>query len=280
MLLFTIRFFLPLLNSRTILFLLCSLFGGLLSIAFQQDANWDLRNYHFYNPYAFFNDRLSFDYAPAMIQTFNNPTIDFLNYWMILHFKPIVVGFVLGCIQGINIFLFYLITEEVVSHLTIPFKKWVLLFACIMGFYGVVNIAEIGTTFGDNIVSIFILAGLYLLINHLYEKEHRNGFKWSSKVMVLAGLIMGFAVGLKLTIAIYPIALCISFLWVVKNFKEYIRVSVIQNASATYLLKHALKSEDIQVIEETLGLKVGTLSCTFFQTRIDKNLCLCPLVKN
>ncbi len=218
-------------NKKVILFILCSLFGGLLSIVFQQDTNWDLRNYHFYNPYAFFNNRLLFDFAPAMIQSYNNPAIDFLNYWMIQNCKPIYVGFILGCIQGVNIFIFYLIAEKVVLSVTIAFENWIVLFACVMGFYGVANIAEIGTTFGDNIVSVFVLAGLYFLINQLLERYNQKEVKVSRNVLLMSGLVMGFGVGLKLTIAIYPIALVLSLAWIAKNFKEYIQISFTYSVS-------------------------------------------------
>src|SRR4030095_718030 len=34
---------------------------GALAIALGQDANWDLRNYHWYNPYALLTGRFRFD---------------------------------------------------------------------------------------------------------------------------------------------------------------------------------------------------------------------------
>ena len=42
-----------------ILFPLCY---GLIALALGQDANWDLRNYHWYNPYAFLNGKIGFAY--------------------------------------------------------------------------------------------------------------------------------------------------------------------------------------------------------------------------
>ena len=39
---------------------------GFLSISFGKDTNWDLKNYHYYyNAYAFLEDRLDYDIAPA-----------------------------------------------------------------------------------------------------------------------------------------------------------------------------------------------------------------------
>src|SRR5688500_8071941 len=45
-----------------------------------QDTNWDLRNYHLYNAYAFLNDRQAMDLAPAGQQTWLNPLLDIFWY--------------------------------------------------------------------------------------------------------------------------------------------------------------------------------------------------------
>ena len=42
-------------------FALSTLSFAVLAIKRGQDASWDFRNYHYYNAYAFFNDRLSYD---------------------------------------------------------------------------------------------------------------------------------------------------------------------------------------------------------------------------
>jgi hypothetical protein len=42
----------------------------LLNLAMGQDANWDLRNYHWYNAYSFLNGRFFFDVVPAQTPSF------------------------------------------------------------------------------------------------------------------------------------------------------------------------------------------------------------------
>jgi len=218
-------------NKRVIIFCICSFGAGIISIKLGQDINWDLKNYHFYNPYAFLNDRLMFDFAPAMLQTYLNPLIDMLNYWMIQNLKPIVFGFILGSIQGINIYILYLIAERTIVHIDIAFKKWMIFLACGLGFYGVANVAEIGTTFGDNIVSLFILYAVYILINHLSIRTYHETYKVNCKTLFASGLIMGVGVGLKLTVSIYPVAFVLALPWLVKTIKEYIQMSLIYLSS-------------------------------------------------
>ena len=48
----------------------------LLALFLGQDTNWDLRNYHWYNPYSFLNGRFFFDVVPAQTPSFYNPTLD------------------------------------------------------------------------------------------------------------------------------------------------------------------------------------------------------------
>lgn len=65
----------------------CVLFG-ILSVMLGQDANWDLRNYHLYNAYAWLNDRLETDLAPAQMQSYFVPVLDVPYYGMSVHWPP------------------------------------------------------------------------------------------------------------------------------------------------------------------------------------------------
>src|SRR4051812_35601818 len=66
--------------------LLMPLLFGFLSLALGQDDNWDLRNYHWYNPYALLNGRLQIDMAPAQWQSYFNPLIDVPYYLLTTRF--------------------------------------------------------------------------------------------------------------------------------------------------------------------------------------------------
>jgi hypothetical protein len=62
---------------------LLPLLAGFLAVAKGQDGNWDLRNYHLYNPWAWLNDRLTTDLAPAGLQSYFNPLIDLPYFFLI-----------------------------------------------------------------------------------------------------------------------------------------------------------------------------------------------------
>src|SRR6201996_4670806 len=78
---------------------------GLLAIHLGQDANWDLRNYHFYNAYAFLNDRYAQDLLPSQTPYFYNPLLDVPFFLIATHAPARVAGFALGFVQGLNFIL-------------------------------------------------------------------------------------------------------------------------------------------------------------------------------
>src|SRR5580700_9365509 len=69
---------------------------GALALVLGQDANWDLRNYHWYNAYAFLNGRFGFDLLPAQTPWFYNPLIDVPFYLLAMHVPAMAAGFALG----------------------------------------------------------------------------------------------------------------------------------------------------------------------------------------
>lgn len=70
--------------------------AGLLSLHMGKSMAWDLLHYHYYNGYAFLNDRLGFDILPAVFHTFLNPVLDVAFYAAVEALPARVVGFGLG----------------------------------------------------------------------------------------------------------------------------------------------------------------------------------------
>src|SRR6204780_2772309 len=81
---------------------------GALALALGQDANWDLRNYHWYNAYAILNGRYAIDILPSQTPWFYNPALDVPFYLLATHVPAMVTGFVLGCAQGLNFPLLFM----------------------------------------------------------------------------------------------------------------------------------------------------------------------------
>src|ERR1700744_3906495 len=75
---------------------------GLLALWLGQDANWDLRNYHWYNAYAILNGRYDIDILPSQTPWFYNPALDVPFYLLATHVSAKVAGAALGFVQGLN----------------------------------------------------------------------------------------------------------------------------------------------------------------------------------
>jgi len=200
----------------------CLLASGFLSIYLGQDCNWDLRNYHFYNAYAFLNDRLTFDIAPAQLQSFHNPLLDLPLFLMITHLPPVFCGFIVGVIQGLNIWLIYKIAYYALADLSETKRRFLSLAAGITGYYGAANISEIGTSFHDNVTSIFVLAGLLLLVAFMQKRE--GGPLYAAKLrFIVAGISLGLAAGLKLPAAVYSLPFLFALLVIDMPWGERIK---------------------------------------------------------
>lgn len=197
--------------SLFILICFC-LISGLASLHLGQDINWDLRNYHFYNAYAFLTNRLIYDIAPAQVQTYNNPILDIPFYFIILaKSHRILYGFLIGAFHGINIWLVYMIAFLILTGINERKRHLLSIVAAITGYCGAASISEIGTTFQDNILSLFVLGGLILIIL-IYRNKFL--FKDSLKLLCIAGFLVGFGTGLKLTGIIYFLAFLFTLLLV------------------------------------------------------------------
>lgn len=73
------------------------------------DFSWDFANYHYYNAFAFFNNRLNYDIVPSSINTFFNPLMDLPFYLILQYFNesPRVVFAIQGIWFSLLLFVFY-----------------------------------------------------------------------------------------------------------------------------------------------------------------------------
>ena len=176
---------------------------GLLAVALGQDANWDLRNYHWYNAHAFLQDRMGYDVNPAQIATFHNPLIDLPFYWAVHALPPRAVGFVLGAIQGLNAVLLYLLAWRTLATDT-RHRALVAAAIALVGTTGAAMLSETGTVFYDNVVSLAVLGALLLVA--------RRADAPGLRTLVASGLLLGLGCGLKQTLIVYAVGLTLAAL--------------------------------------------------------------------
>jgi len=179
---------------------------GAFAVFLGQDAGWDTLNYHVYNPYAFLTDRINIDLAPAQLQSYFSPVIDLPVYWLTQHVRPWLAGFWVGGFQGLNAFLVFLLARLLLSTSnTVPL--WTPLWLASLGCLNASFVAQLGTATGDSSSSVFVLLGLYLAC--LWQQEMTQLLAPSHRWTVWIGLLMGLAVGLKLTNAPFGLAMAL-----------------------------------------------------------------------
>src|SRR6478672_9143509 len=62
----------------------CVAVACIAALRLPQDANWDLQNYHYYDPWAWLSGRIfGWDLAAAQLQTFHNPLADVPFYLLV-----------------------------------------------------------------------------------------------------------------------------------------------------------------------------------------------------
>jgi hypothetical protein len=191
-----------------VLLIACVGVALLAALRLRQDANWDLLNYHFYDPWAWLNGR-SFDrdIAAAQLQTFHNPLADVPFYLLVAaDIGPRVITLWLSLPTAIAGYFFVKIAWRVFADLALADRIGATLAATIIGFTGAMGVGQLGTTTDEWLIACFVIASLWLLVGEASRTARRS---WP---LLLAGVLMGIASGLKLTAGAYALALCIALL--------------------------------------------------------------------
>jgi hypothetical protein len=211
--------------SRVLPWLIGPLYCGVLALCLGQDANWDLRNYHFYNAYAFLHQRLDYDVAPAQVATYYNPLFYIPFHEAVLRLPPMLVGFLLGALQGLNFPLLFAIVRNVMAgEPATPWWRGFLI--ALIGVLGAANISELGTMFGDNLTSLLILGALWLLLAN-FRKLTAPGMPGALLPVITAGIMIGLAAGLKQPAAAFAVGWCVAMLFLPLPLAQRIKLAFV-----------------------------------------------------
>lgn len=184
---------------------------GLYSLWLGADANWDLYNYHMYNPFAWLHGKLLTDMAPAGVQSYFNPLLDTLFYLANTHLPSRMVGFFMGALHGLSFVFILSIAQSTLSSLPAEDRYRVPLLLALAGCLTANFLSGLGNSMGDDTTALFSLAALAVLLSNW----ERLG-AWAGRataICVAAGVLAGLGVGLKLTNAVYAVAMCAALLF-------------------------------------------------------------------
>lgn len=168
----------------------------LLTLSLGQDGNWDLRNYHLYNPHAWLHGRIGIDIAPAQLQTWHNPLLD-VPLYLLVSAGASGLATSLWLTLPFMLALYLLLQLHArLSDATPSLASRLLL--CLLAIGGASVRLEVGASMNDGFVAAGIMGALYIL----FRNQRTSLRDWC-----VAGLIAGAVAGLKLTAAIYCIAM-------------------------------------------------------------------------
>ncbi len=184
-----------------------SCLAAVLAFGMGQDLNWDLLNYHFYNPYMLVDGRLARDVHVAGVQSFLNPLMDLPFYAAVrLGVPPLVFFLSLAAIHGVVLFLVHRITVQLVPQTLSPGISMAAgAVGAMTAALGAGFLSEVGNTMHDNTLAVPILAALLIV---LFESDRRAGARLSA--VSIAGMLAGAAAGMKLAVGPLCLGLCAS----------------------------------------------------------------------
>jgi hypothetical protein len=202
---------------------------GIWSLLLGQDANWDLRNYHWYNPYALVTGRAAIDGAPAGLQTWLAPFIELVWFGLAQMLPAPAVGFIIGAVQSANFVLLFLLGAMLLPIEGALERHAVAFLVAVAGVCGAGTVTQIGTTTNDATVSIGVLGSLWLVFRSW--RTLLGGPRGQALVQVaIAGFPIGLALAAKLTMVPFAIGLLAGFLAIPRSVAR--RVSLIGGFAA------------------------------------------------
>jgi len=74
---------------------------GLVALHRGEDADWDLMNYHFFDPFWVLVNH-QHDIMPAQLQTYYNPILDIPFYFAARHLSARTVAYGIAFVQGLS----------------------------------------------------------------------------------------------------------------------------------------------------------------------------------
>lgn len=191
-----------------------------ISIFLKNENFFDIANYHYYNPWALLNNRIGYDVVPASMNGFLNPLLDLPRYLTIVLFNEHINWFyaINGLWFGGLLFVFYKIVCLFFNKATKQGASWIV-FAMLIAITGRMVWFQVGSCTNEIILSFINLSGLYFLLKNLQSNSEQ---KLSN--FIYAGLILGFAFGLKsvsITICVASgMSLIIGFKWLKNPLRD------------------------------------------------------------
>ena len=227
----------PLWLENVALLALWSALAAWAALQARQDANWDLQNYHFYDPWAWLSGRIfDRDVAAAQLQTFHSPFADVPFYALVAaHVDPRLITLWLALPTAVVGFLATRIAWRLFADLGPASRIGATIAALGIGFTGAMGRGQLGSTTAEWLAAAPTFFALWLLLPR--PAPHPTT---STAALLAGGVLAGIASGLKLTAATYALALMIAVLAWPGTVRSRVRAAAIYACGAILGLALAL----------------------------------------
>ena len=157
-----------------------------------QDVNWDQLNYHLSSPFLLMHGTFWSSIAPSGPQTFLNPLVLLPQYFLIRALPPIVAALTIALTQC----LAFIVAARICLRIAGPDADGTGYRHALLGFVlclaSPMALSEAGTTIVDLLTAIPVLLAYHALLT-------REDDSAPSHPCLIAGFLLGAAIGLKLT---------------------------------------------------------------------------------
>lgn len=212
-----------LLKSNILMLSIFLIFAGFLCAHNQFNFNWDFTNYHYYNAFAFLNNRLNYDIVPSSVNTFFNPLIELPLYFYIEYFNdyPSIIYALQGLWFGLLLFVFYKFSTLFFDINTLQGQLGIVLTFAVAA-TGQATYFQAGSSTNEIPIALLVYSALYILAKMIKFPNSQQARKF-----FLAGFILGSALGLKSTCVYLCLASGISLIICNKHLKGPIKFIIL-----------------------------------------------------
>lgn len=225
-------------KDSLILLVLWLLYGA-IAIFFIQLPDFDWCNYHYYNAWAFLNDRINMDFMAANFRSYFSPFVDIPQYLLLnrLNNHPFLFIFIETFDSAFLLFMTYKISNFLLNIENKLEKSLCVFYILAYVFMAPIMCYMLDFSFNDMKIFSLVLLSFYVLIKNLYSAEtlrrNRNIF--------ISGLIIGFAFGLKYNVFVSLVALLLCIIFTHKRIKNVktVLLSFCAGAAITFILTDA-----------------------------------------
>jgi len=208
-------------NNILILFVFLIL-GAYLSFVLFRLPDWDWYSYHYYNGWAFWNQRINTDFMASLSRTYHNPLLDALTYLSLKHFNnhPLIFLIFSSLKCGLFMFFSYKIYALVFKAGNEVQNLFRILFCIFLAAISPVFIYTMNFDSNDIQTGVLVLAAVYLFLKHAYtsDTKKRNLFT------LFSGFLLGAAIGLKYTSGVFIPALFAVLIFGYKDFDKPLKI--------------------------------------------------------